>query len=58
MPGAGRLACLIALGWITTSLARDKFVDLSHSKHHPAGSAPISLSTLDRLEDMGWWPTK
>jgi cytochrome c554/c'-like protein len=58
MPGAGRLACLVALGWITTSLARDKFVDLPQSKHQPAGSVPISLSTLDRLEDMVWWPTK
>lgn len=58
MPGTGRLACLIALSWLTTSSVRDKFVELSHSQHHPAASAPISLSTLDRLEDMVWWPTK
>jgi hypothetical protein len=58
MPGARRLACLIALGGLATSSARDKSVDRSQSQRHPAGAVSISLSTLDRIEDLVWWPTK
>jgi hypothetical protein len=58
MRGPGRLTCLIALIWIAANSAGDRSVAFSQGRQHPADPAPISLSTLDRLEDMPWWPTK
>jgi hypothetical protein len=58
MPAPGRLALLVALGWLATSAAQYEFVGFSQSQPNHSGSAPISLSTRDRLEDMAWWPTK
>ncbi|PYX50700.1 MAG: hypothetical protein DMG76_34010 [Acidobacteria bacterium] len=48
--------CLIAVIWLAASSAEEGRVPLTQSQQ--AGGTPISLSTLDRLEDMAWWPTK
>jgi predicted CXXCH cytochrome family protein len=49
-------ACLIVVVCLAASSAGDGSL---HSVRSPqAGETPISLSTLDRLEDMAWWPTK
>jgi predicted CXXCH cytochrome family protein len=49
------LIAVIAVFWLAASSAGGGYV-LSAREH--AGEPPISLSTLDRLEDMAWWPTK
>ena len=58
MRSPGRLACVTALIWLAASSIVDRYVALGQTPPHRAGSAPISLSTLDRLDDMDWWPTK
>ena len=50
MLAPGRLARLIAVGWLALSAAQYRFLGSSQ--------APISLTTRDRLEDTAWWPTK
>jgi predicted CXXCH cytochrome family protein len=56
MRAAGILIAVIAVVWLAASSAGGGSV-LSARRQHP-GETPISLSTLDRLEDMAWWPTK
>jgi hypothetical protein len=49
-------ACLIAVVCLAASSAGGGSLHSVRSRQ--AGETPISLSTLDRLEDMTWWPTK
>jgi hypothetical protein len=58
MRGPGRLTCLTALIWLAASAPVYRRVSAVQSQQHHAGSAPISLGTPDRLDDMDWWPTK
>lgn len=51
----GTLARLIAASWLALSAAQYRF--LASSQHREI-SAPISLTTRDRLADTPWWPTK
>lgn len=55
MLAPGTLARLMAASWLALSAAQYRF--LASSQHREI-SAPISLTTRDRLADAPWWPTK